>query len=214
MIDNMLKVNQLIDIEINRPKNNGQPSVELYSSRIEDKTPDTLTLAYPLKNGYPVPVRNNEFIKIKLIYKNDIYAGEVKVISQARLPILLIKVTKPERMEKIQLRSWVRHPCEIPVKYVVLNQDSTKYSTISLDISGGGILILTKEAYGINTPLYLEFSIDDCLIKTIGNVVRTVPQDKEYKTAIEFEKIKLGEREQIVKYIFQKQREMLKRNIL
>lgn len=214
MNSSLLQVNQLIEIEIEREKNSGELVKELYSSRIEDKDNDTLTIAYPLKNGYPVPIRNNEEIKIKIIYKQDAYIGEVTVISQTASPILLLKVTKPKKMVKIQMRNWVRHPCFMPVNYVVLSEGPTVYKANSLDISGGGMLLQTKHDWAVNTSLYIEFTLDNCLIKANSKVVRSTPMDKEYKTAIEYEKMLEREREQIVRFIFQKQRELLRKNIL
>ncbi len=216
----LLKVNKLIDIEIERETEPGELVTEAFASRIEDIKNDSLYLAYPLKNGYPVHVRNNELINLKIIYKNDVYSAKVKALASLSSPILLLRTTKPEHFVRIQLRNWVRHPCHTLVDFKIINDSDDKDKEIplnqeySIDISGGGMLLHTKQAMDVNTPLHVEFSLEDYPITANARVVRCITADDKFRTAIEFTEIKEREREEIIRYIFQKQREILRKKLL
>ncbi|HZJ84420.1 MAG TPA: PilZ domain-containing protein [Syntrophomonadaceae bacterium] len=217
----LLKINKLVDITVERETPSGKLVQETFASRIEDIDRKHLYLAYPLKNGAPFPVRNNEIVTLKFLYKDDLYECTVKALASLTSPIILLKTTKPEKFVRIQLRNWVRHPCHTLVEFKIIDNgkggqdtESPTYQEYSIDISGGGMLLHTKQTLDAGTMLYVEFNLDDCLITANSRVVRSAPIDNDFRTAVEFVDIKEKEREKIVSYIFRKQREILKKRLL
>lgn len=207
-------VNQLLDIEVEVKGEEGQVKLESFPSRIEDISKDHIIIAYPFKNGYPVPLHTNETISLRFIQDQTPYACDVKVVTKLTAPVALLKVTKPNKIIRIQKRNWVRLPYNTTVKYKLAGYEVDFMEVMSIDISGGGLLLQTNHAIDINENLDIIFKLDNFTISTTGRVVRSFPADNSYRIAIKFEKISEIERDKIVGFIFQKQREFIKKGIL
>ncbi len=214
MNKNKLKINQLIDIELEVVGEEGNISYESFPSRIEDKTPDYLAIAFPFKNGYPLPIHTGEVICLRFIQDDKAYVCEVKVVSKQTSPVALLKVTMPEKIVHIQKRNWVRLPYNTSVNYRMHDYKVDFSQATSLDISGGGILLQTKHPLDINDLLDIEFCLENILIATVGKVVRCIEAEKSYRIAIKFEKIMEKDRDKIVGFIFRKQREFIKKGLV
>lgn len=207
-------VNQLLDIEVEVKGEEGQVKLESFPSRIEDISKDHIIIAYPFKNGYPVPLHTNETISLRFIQDQTPYACDVKVVTKLTAPVALLKVTKPNKIIRIQKRNWVRLPYNTTVKYKLAGYEVDFMEVMSIDISGGGLLLQTNHAIDINENLDIIITLENFTISTTSRVVRSFPADNSYRIAIKFEKISEIERDKIVGFIFQKQREFIKKGIL
>ncbi|NLB88476.1 MAG: PilZ domain-containing protein, partial [Syntrophomonadaceae bacterium] len=142
------------------------------------------------------------------------YACSVKIISKQISPIPLLKVSKPDKIVRIQKRDWVRLPHNTVVKYKLAGYNVDYFETRSIDISGGGILLQTNHPIDINETLEIIFSLDNITISTTSKVVRCTPADNSYRVALKFNEISETERDKIVGFIFQKQREFIKKGLM
>lgn len=208
------KVNQLVDIELEVKGQDGQIVLESYPSRIEDIHNNYLIIAYPFKNGYPVPLHTEESITLKFLQDQTPYACTVKVIGKQTSPIALLKVSKPDKFVRIQKRNWVRLPYITAVKYRPAGYKVDFFESKSIDISGGGLLFQTNHPIDANENLEVEFSLDNLTISTTGKVVRCSSVDNSYRIALKFTDISELERDKIVGFIFQKQREFIKKGLI
>lgn len=208
------KVNQLIDIEYELTGEDGQTIIEYYPSRIRDVYPDYLVIDYPLREGYPLPLHVNEVITLRFIQNQTPYECSVKIISKQSTPVPLLKVTLPKKIIKVQKRNWVRLPYTTEVKYRLAGYRVPYYKGLSVDISGGGLLLHTNHPIDVDEILEIEFAIDDTTISTTCRVVRCTPVKQVYRIALEFIALPEAERDKIMGFIFQKQREMIKKGLL
>lgn len=214
MVDlSFLRENQRIELEIFR---NGKS--EKFPSRVEELSENAITISSPLYRGEIVPVNMGEKIKIIINVDNGILQFEITVLDRKKIHnINCLVVSKPESLQKIQRRNFFRIKCQVDVEYRKLVEISQFckdpfIKTSTKDISGGGLLLVahenvTKESILeviIHLPKYGE-------INTVGKVVMVKDGVEDTKgkkeIALEFVVIEEKDREKIVKFIFEKQRE-------
>lgn len=211
-----------IEIEL-YDKNGHKPSTVLVSQyESYDEDSNMMGIHTPFSQGKIYPVHPGAQVSIIFSKENETYMFKAEVIyreSVEPIPMLWIKPLGP--IEKIERRSFFRMDCRLPVQYRVLDSaelDDSEQSSFgksyTRDISGGGVRIITKEAYkaGTNIEAYIEI---DRIICFSGTVVRSIQVRKRgeimYETGIEFNRIENRDREKIISYVFETQRERLKR---
>jgi len=214
-----LKINDRVEIRIQNPYYAGK-----YSSRVEEILPNTIVLAAPLKRGVIVPLRAGDTITVSYYGQTAGYSFTTKVIGASYQKLPLIAVQKPQKVNKIQRRNYIRIPASIPVRFLVLDDQrqpagSDLYSTETLDISGGGALIISP----------VKLSRDDCLdieldlprrgtIRVLGRVARVEKKKSEYGPryliGVDFSVIDKADREKIIQYVFELQREMRRKGLI
>ncbi|ATW24303.1 flagellar brake protein [Candidatus Formimonas warabiya] len=128
----------------------------------------------------------------------------------------------PERfsyqVRKDEKRRWFRLPVHMDLIYSKSNAGlapgSTDFITAPLiDLSAGGLLFMTREKLSIGDLLNLmiEFT-DHQKFLLVGKVLRVAPnqnQDYPYQVGVQFVGIKEKEQDQIIKLLFQYQREQI-----
>ena len=212
-----LEVSQRLQIEIKTGSYAGK-----YHSRIEDLSENTITIGAPFHHGAIVPVNPGQNLLITAIAESALYNFSSLILEKKQEPLPVLIVTKPESMQKVQRRSFFRVKADIPISYRVLpNLTAPSFGefkqTKSIDISGGGVLLLTDEPFGKET--ILELKIDLPKHSSISAVARVVflkdtqRPDKKKEIATEFVIIEESDREKIVKFIFEKQREDRKKEL-
>ncbi|MGB9792047.1 MAG: flagellar brake protein [Thermacetogeniaceae bacterium] len=213
-----LKINKRVEIIIEKSYYAGS-----YPSRVEEILPDAIVLAAPLKRGVVVPLRVGDTIKVNFYGKTGGYSFTTKVTATSYKKIPLIAVEKPQEFTKIQRRSYIRVPARIPVRFTLLDDQKQptdlNSSSETIDISGGGVALLSS------TPIpcgsYLEMELDvprKGTIRVLGKVARTEEKKTEYgKTTllgISFVEIDESDRDKIIQYVFEIQREMRRKGLI
>ncbi len=176
----------------------------------------------PIHEGRLFPVHPKMRMDIIYSKENDTYMFRAEVIERIyenQISFLIVKPVSP--IEKIQRRAFFRMDCRIKVQYRVfelpLPNDEIQGELIqsyTRDISGGGMRIVTHKH--LKKEQYLEAFIElDIKIRVIGKAVRSVEVIERgkimYETGIEFRKIENMDRERIISYIFETQRNRLKK---
>lgn len=131
-----------------------------------------------------------------------------------------LKVNINNDFVKVQRRSFFRLDCNLDVKYRIAangpGENKHKYKkAISKNISGSGMLITTKEKIEPDTQLEILLTLDFItVVKAVCVVIRsnmvTGNKESNYETGLHFIDISEKDRNTIVKYIFKKQRILLK----
>ena len=137
-------------------------------------------------------------------------------------------------LEKFQRREYYRLPCIINADIIPINgEEVLEYSQkhiipdkiyedmqsgIIVDISGGGVRIMSDRRFSKNDYVFLRFSIEMNIgvreLELMGVVVlsqESPNRSNYYDSRIEFKEITSEERDNIVKYIFEQQRKIQKR---
>lgn len=209
-----LRLNQLVEIEYQL-----DDSAVYLSSRIEEIEDEHIHLAVPMYKGQLVPMHIGQKIRVCFSKEDNSYAFTTTIMARRREPIPVLIVNKPNAIVKIQRRSYVRIPASVPVAYRLVPQGQGYESSHTVDISGGGILFLSKDKLEPGQILEIEL----CLpgrpkVVCQAEVKRFIPPElggaATYKVAAEFKDITENQRDQIFGFIFQKQREWIKKGLL
>ena len=134
-------------------------------------------------------------------------------------------------MKKFQRRQFYRLPCNIEAIIRILNDEqvdtyfinhlppkvSSEQADIGMivDISGGGVRILTETKLDIDHCIFMTFpikmNIGDVMIEALGKVVDSIEspnRNNYYDNRIQFKEIDIELRDTIVKYIYEQQRKI------
>jgi c-di-GMP-binding flagellar brake protein YcgR len=208
----LFRINQRIDISLTK-----DIIGEFYHSRIEEITDKYILIAMPMSKGFPIFLAKGGTFYGKAVHNTSVYQFTSKLVEKRAFPIPVWVIAEPYDVIKIQNRAFVRIDARIQVKLrVVLENDNFEVVDASTkDISGGGILVVSKDE--LRTGTYLKLSIDIPAYETVhcnGLIVRVEKPQEDlsvYWAAIRFTDIAECERSKIIKYIFKKQLERRQR---
>lgn len=183
----------------------------IFQSRIEDITKSSLAIAVPYAKGCFMTYEKGGEINARVTDGGCACLFTTTVLGSKYDPIPLWVVALPTTVKKIQLRNFVRLDVNLGVQ-MELGEEAGKgwnVSTLTKDISGGGIQVLlpTPLSIGIRTKITLPLS-DRTVVEAKGEVVRVIPPLADYGKygiGIKFTAIEERTRDGIIKYIFQKQ---------
>lgn len=127
-----------------------------------------------------------------------------------------IEFLKPSKYRTIQRREYARIDLNIPVKIRdITSSDPDEEESISKNISGGGLQILTSQDFYKGAKLEAKFKIfDDKSVDTILEVLRVNNESSgQYSISGRFIKISNRDRTEIIQLCFKKQLERSCKNI-
>lgn len=214
----MLEINQRIELEVKSGAYEG-----LYSSRIEEINEDNLKVALPIEKGTPVPLNVRTLVAVNIIGQDAVYSGDTFIIGRERNPIPLLTLNYPIQFKRLQRRDYVRVSSNLAIELLSCEQNEVNIRTVTYDISGGGVrFVITSEQqkqFQIKPNSTLEINIimeDD---KRIGGLLQVIRMDEQSNTKNilvggKFLAIEEREREQIIGYVFQRQRVLKKMGLL
>ncbi|MGD0153884.1 MAG: flagellar brake domain-containing protein [Thermacetogeniaceae bacterium] len=212
-----LKVNQRIQLNLVEEHYKGN-----YYSRVEDIVDDeVIVVAAPVKDGVLVPVNVGDKINMFFWDNTCQYAFEAKVIARANASIPIITIRKCSELQRMQRRSYFRIQAMLKVIFNIEKEDddteSQSYEGLTLNISGGGILLSTstKLDVGANVKMKLYLAGHD-YITAIGCVQRVdfLSTRKLYRAGIDFFMIYENDRDKIVAFVFEKEIGLRRRGLL
>ena len=104
------------------------------------------------------------------------------------------------------------------IQDLILNEDNYKCTIV--DISGGGIRAFSKRQLEKNEMVYVKFTLNfnsgDKEADVLAKVVDSQKNSKDetmFDNRLQFINISEADREEIVKYVFEQQRNMLKKEL-
>jgi c-di-GMP-binding flagellar brake protein YcgR len=215
-------VNKLIELQVVH-----KPSESVsYLSRVEEIDARGIWIANPTHQGSLVLIPVGE--EITVFYGDEIciYKFPSVVLSRQKtpLPMLLLAHPEPQKVMRIQRRDYVRIPAKVPVEYMIVSaeQDVTKqkkFKTTSVDISGGGLNLVTNVPLNKQDLLQLTITLDGEPIVLNGIVIRTSSQVKlnnlkQTTAGVQFINIQENDREKIIKFVFQWQLNKRRKGLL
>lgn len=212
-----LKENQPVELEISGDDNNR------FRSRVEAVLDSELLVAAPIKGGALVPVQPGTVIKVTYVDTVAIYTYWCEIISRnGNIPPTLT-LGRPIGFKKIQRRNFIRMDVKLPVTLQRLNGEyagtGESFTVTTADLSGGGMLFTTSNELAAGDLLEgtIELTGKDN-IKVIGRIVRIIenPPKAEHRFSAGFEFIAIDEadRDKIIRYIFDQQRELRRKGLL
>jgi c-di-GMP-binding flagellar brake protein YcgR len=231
MPEHLFKINSRMEIEIEHG-----PYIGTYSSRIEEVKEDELEIAIPSKQGHLLPLPVGTCFIGKVVRSNSMYifkANIKHVALKQHVPTWTIR--KPEVIEKIQRRDFVRMDVRLPASlkiqienenilsiegknYSAKELENIEYDVNTKDLSGSGAKIITKFNIPEETKVLLTIQIPERgPFHTLAKVIRSDlinPELGIYWVVVHFIGLSERERDKIVHFIFKKQVELRKRSLL
>jgi c-di-GMP-binding flagellar brake protein YcgR len=204
-IKDLPDINQTIQIDIDRSS---------YSSRIEEITSNTISIALPTKGGAPVTVHPKDILRIWWQSRDAVLGFNTVVLTRKIQPIPVLVVAMPKSIDRLQRRHWVRQELDVPVALEISEEETIKTSTI--DVSGGGMLISCPASLEPGQEIPVTIFLPESEIKAVIRVVRVIPHptdNTKFQIASSFKKIAERDRDKIVKLIFDFQRKRLSKGL-
>lgn len=231
MSNSIFKVNQNIEVVIKHGLYMGN-----YNSRIEDVTADTIEIAIPSKQGHLLPLPEQTWFHGKIVDAICLYIFKAKILKvELKKGVPTWVVEMPKEIEKTQRRCYIRIDIRLPLslKIVPGNQkewqiDGKNYSPKELenhvwemttkDISGSGAKIISKYSIPAGTNVFITVSLQEHgEFTTLAEIVRCELVNPElglFWIGVQYIGLSERERDKVVRYVFKKQIELRKRNLL
>jgi len=187
-----------------------------YSSSIQDVADNEFCISVPTRGASPMVLKKGDLIKITLIAGVSRYEFEAKVTGLRHDNIPLYVLDPPKDYNRIQLREFVRLPIVLEINYAEEPSEGKEpvfSKGNSLDLSGGGIRLLSHKPFLENTILLLKITLP---LKTgreffevRGRVARSWPDEDLglFQVAVQFIEISRTLQDRIVRFIFMKMSE-------
>lgn len=190
---------------------------------------NVIRISMPFHEGRMVPLEIGDQYMMNIYADKGIYGSRFVVISRMKDGnIFLADMELQDQLKKIQRREYFRHNCRIPVQYhMIIPEERDSFDPwaltdtdwkkgIFLDISGGGVRMVSEFHEDISFPIALLFQIDasgaieDMML--YGRLLasyQTANNRILFEHRVEFEHIEDKTREKIIKFIFDEERKKI-----
>ena len=234
MISKYVKVGDRIDIESIK-KNSSTSEKKTYKSQVFDiESEDRIKVAMPFEQGKMVLLPVDEEFNLCFYTPNGLYQCLGRVSDRYKsdkIYVLVMDLTTDIR--KYQRREYYRLNCVLDMKSTMINQadvasfsekvhfidtDLTFDNGTMVDISGGGARFISKVKYPKDSNILFTFNLFvndmNTAYKLLGKVLvsqEIANREGEYEHRIMFVNIMNDDRENIIKYIFEEERRIRRR---
>ena len=235
-MDNLISVGIKIELKQTLNRNEAQnENARNYVSQVLDISDITFQAAMPIYGGHLVPLEVGT--KYDVIFKTEkgLYKAVCEVIGRSKIEkIYLVELKPVSKLEKFQRREYFRFNTNIDASICLISENemknfiqlltfpedykNKKKTAAIIDISGGGVKIVSNELYKKNDIVLIEFNMMVGSIfknvNVLGRVIASTTSDNRLdlrEHRIEYNKIPKEIRELIVKYIFDEQKKILQK---
>lgn len=174
----------------------------------------------------PILLHSERFVEYIVLNDGEIYRCKSRLLGKkTENKICLAVITKPESIERIQRREYYRLQILMEIGYSILksNKSSEGIKNISgelmenmktaytIDISGGGLKITTNEKIPRDKKIVVRLNIPET-IYVVGISLRCEENEdnRTFRISVKFTDIDSRTRDKIIRFIFNKMREILK----
>lgn len=212
-------------IELELYGGDGEKKKPVLVSQFEtfDEEINMMEIHVPFHEGKMYAIHPKTIMDVIFSKENDTYGFQAEAIDrgfQDNIAILRIKPLTP--IERIERRSFFRMDCELEIQYRVVGDLPEEGITgtgplikaVTRDISGGGVCLVaeTKLQRGTKIEAFLKLNREIRFIGIIAGVREVKEKGKIlYNTGVEFKFIDNKDREKIISYVFETQRDRLKK---
>lgn len=189
---------------------------EYYTSQVLDVIDEKVFLiGGPIKKSQLILIHSGDIINISYIVENKgIYSFDAKVLSRESSPIYTLKVERISKIKKNQQRKHFRLCLKKDVKKIheIENNNECviyKEKCKSKDISGGGMRLYCNYRHRLGDEVICRFKIEDSEVNVKAIVKRIKELDSfnyKYSIGVSFVDIGEADRDDLIRYIFEKQR--------
>ncbi len=117
--------------------------------------------------------------------------------------------------EKNAIRERMLKKYKTDAEFIVDEYTEIKTPFSTLDLSGGGIRVVTSQSYEMGDFLEGEFKIGDSYVKFKGEITRIDKKDvNRYEVGIKFLELDANTQSKIVAYVFEVERNLIKKGLM
>jgi c-di-GMP-binding flagellar brake protein YcgR len=210
------KMNQMLHFQI-ASSDEAEATIE-YKSRIADEQEDGLLIEVPIseKTGRYKRLFLGDELSVFFVSEDGIknyFDSHVIGFKEDGVKLIKIRRPEPDRITKVQRRSFLRVPAELEIAVKMTNQ--VRFVCETDDVGGGGISFIADGKWPLEAEMVLECwllvpfkngTIEHAFFR--GEIVRVVELESGRKQAmIKYESINDSERQKVIRYCFEKQLE-------
>lgn len=198
-----------------------------YRAKVIDLAEDAIYIDYPVNEQtrrtdiFPV---GTAFRTLYVTEDENAFTFGTSIMGREMLKVPALKLSMPKEdvIRKIQRRQYVRIMTSTDVALHSNEAGIPPISSITLDISGGGLSMLLPEKHGfkegMSVTLYIAYSLQKegpAFLTASGNIIRIVRNEKSGKiiASIQFDEIQERDRQAIIRFCFERQREQRKKGV-
>lgn len=130
-----------------------------------------------------------------------------------------MRLSNPQNIRRIEMRRWARVPADLHIHYCLKNYSWSLYEASTLDVGGGGLLFSSRHI--VDPELILEMGIrlpNEQIIESLVEVKRcegfSTRWGDRFRIGCSFKHIQEDHRDKLIKFIINRQRDMIKRGLL
>ncbi|HEY3364734.1 MAG TPA: flagellar brake protein [Symbiobacteriaceae bacterium] len=214
------KINQKVEFKVLHG-----PYASAFSTYVEDVDDRTIVVVRPMMGGQPVPLTVGDPVRLEYAVENTArlaFPTRINGLDVRVLPVVLLAHPNAKTVERFQQRDFVRLEAVLNLSYTVrfvpgraAPPTGTAFSR-TRDISGNGAQILCPAYYPSGTQLDMSLNVGEYLVRVVGQVIRQFqpPGTREVWTGVRFVAIDERDRDVIIRYIFNEQRERRRKGFL
>lgn len=209
-----LQVNARIEIEVEDAEYAGK-----YFSRIMDINRKELRIMSPAVQGVAIPLRVNTPVRISYVGERAMYSFKTVIKQRFNDALAGFVVTIPDQVDRVQRRNYVRLEVQIHFRYRILQEEHILdielnpeefSSSYIVDISGGGVRFYSDQSIPEKSLLEMQIGIEGIETEILlGRVVRSRERvEGGFEIGVAFDSLSALTQDQIISWIFNKQREL------
>ncbi|WP_408954532.1 flagellar brake protein [Natroniella sp. ANB-PHB2] len=225
-----LKINQGIEIEFLH-----EQYEDKYSAQIADiLTEDTFLITNPFANGKLIKISNGTKGTVFLQKQNGLYRIPVTVISKEVDVTPLLKLKISGQIKRTQERKSFRLEIYEETEYELvgaevfqaenitgIDGEENDHKALIVDISAGGLKMKMQTMMELEEEEIIRINLDFAdlsVTKVLGQVVRVTEKiendQKKYIVGVKFVNLAKEHKDKLVKWIFDKQRELRQKGLI
>lgn len=213
-----MKIGSSITLEVTEAKN----KVQKYRCKVIEETQHNLVVDYPInihnnKTTY-IPVGTS--VSISFIDNKAVYQFKSKVQSKinSKIPALVIPYPDKKEIHRIQRRNFVRVKTSVDIAIHSVKNKFQAFTNVTSDISGGGLSFTIQEdeflEIGDHINLYIVLPMTSGDFQYYGEIVYIKKlKNTLHRASVKFNNITTKEQQLIVRYCFEKEREIRKKEM-
>jgi c-di-GMP-binding flagellar brake protein YcgR len=212
-----LKTGSLVEISIDSSQNKRIKLKTIVENILDDKR---LILFAPVFKGVNYPLRIHQSFDLIMVYKQehldqyDIFSCQCEIVERMQTDnISTIGILRTGEFKQIQRRDYFRLPL---IKTMEFTYENRVYQVLSKDLSGNGLKGYTDLKLPIDSECILNLDTEDGKLSINFKVIECSPDPEHvnrYELRASFIRVKNTQRSALLKYIFTKQSEVIRKQI-
>lgn len=217
-VKDIINIGEKLEIIVKR---NSQEDIKGYSMLQDITSAGELVITQPMRDGVPIVIRPSDSIRVLFFKEEGCFAFDGRPINRFKIKnVDMISIRQISSIEKIQRRQFYRLKIVLPVEIKILDnkEGSPILKGYSVDISGNGLRLNIDQKLDVNSIIKCNIKLSSNETLSVkGRVVRVALDNKlayKYDIGIAFVDIPNATQDRIVKFIFEKQRELISKGFV